>query len=130
MGKSEGESFSLTKENIAAILAIIGKEEQNTKSPTAIVMLGSLKDNLQLLFNKIHQRKLDFCMVRMGNAIQQDDAYIEYGKIGKMQGLTKTAACASFMSTIQQHSGRKHIDLVLEEEGPEFYEFVVKVNDY
>jgi hypothetical protein len=128
--RSVGETMSLTKENIAAMLAIIGKEEANTKSPTAIVMLSALKDNLKILFDKLHGREMDFCLVRMGNAIQQDDAYIEYGKIAKISGLTKTKACAQFMSTVQQYAGRKHLDLVLMEDGPEFFEFVVKVNDY
>lgn len=130
MQKSVGETLALSKENIAAMLAIIGKEEQNSSSPTAIVMLSNLKENLKILFEKLCRTELDLCFVRMGNAIQQDDAYIEYGKIKKIDGITKTLACAQFMSSIQQNCGRKHIDLVTSEEGPEFFEFVVKVNDY
>lgn len=130
MEKSFGESTILTKENIAAMLALIGKEEKALSSPTAIVMLSNLKQNLKTLFDKLCQRNFDFCFLRMGGSISMDDQYIEYGKVTKLPGMTQTFALAQYLSTIQQHAGRNHIELISKEESPEYYEFVVSVTDY
>jgi hypothetical protein len=130
MTKSFGESTILTKENIAAMLALIGKEEKALSSPTAIVMLSNLKQNLKVLFDKLCQRELDFCFLRMGGSVSMDDQYVEYARIDKLPKMTKTFALAQYLSTIQQYAGRNHIELVSEEESPEYFEFVVSVRDY
>lgn len=128
--KSFGETMSLTKENIATMLAIIGKEEKNATSPTAIVMLSGLKDNLKILFDKLCRKELDFCMIRMGRSIQMDDNCFEYAKIERLPGVTKTMALANFMNGIQQYAGSKHIEIISSEETPLAYEFLIMVRDY
>ena len=130
MEKSFGETMSLTKENIAAMLAIVGKEEQNITSPTAIVMLSGLKENLKILFDKLCTKELDFCLVRMGKIIYLDDNYFEYAKIEKMPGITKTLALANVLNGIQQSVGSKHLEVISQVEGPEFFEFLVMIRDY
>ncbi len=130
MQKSFGETTTLSKENIAAILAVIGKEEKNTTSPTAIVMLSNLKATMKIVFDKLCQRDADFCMLRFGGSISMDDQYVEYGKIDKIPGLTKSFALAQYLSTIQQHAGRNHMKVISSEETPAGFEFVVGVTDY
>jgi hypothetical protein len=130
MEKSFGESMMITKENIAALLALIGKEEKNSTSPVALVMMSDLKVNLKVLFEKLCRNELDFCMVRMGKTVNMDDNYFEYGKIKKIPGVTKTLALCNFLNSIQQNATAKHIEVMTSEEGPEYYEFLVMVRDY
>ena len=122
-----GETFPISKENIAAMLALIGKEQQSTTSPTAIVMLGNLKDNLKILFDKICNRELDFAMVRIGKGVQLDAVFYEYCRVGKDLGVSKTTALANTMNVLQQTHGSRHLHVISQEENPMAYEFLIEV---
>lgn len=130
MSETFGESFPITTDNVAAMLALIGKEESNTTSPTAMVMLSNLKNNLKVLFDKMHQRHLDFALVRMGNSNQVDNNFFEHILVPKQQNVTKMLAMCQAMNTIQQSHGNRHIQIVGTDEGPQGYEFVFEVRDY
>ena len=108
MAKSLAENFILTKENLAAMLALIGKAEQEKgMSATGTMMLFHLKNNLQLLFDIIERRELDFGVVRVGGVEGLDDTYFEYAKIPKEGKTSKTRAIADVLNTIQQAAGTR-----------------------
>jgi hypothetical protein len=130
MEKSLGETFPISTENIAAMLALIGKEEQNTSSPTAIVMLSGLKNNLKILFDKLCSKKLDYAMVRLGKGIELDPVFFEYAAVPKMQGMSKTIALGNVMNTLQQTFGKKLLKVISQEESSQGYEFLVEVREY
>lgn len=129
MTKSYGETCAISKENMAAMLALIGKEKAaGIKSPTAIVMLEHLEGNLKIMFDKLCSRKLDFALVRMGNSVQLDDYFYEYGFVPKEPGMTKIKAMAQFLNTTQQQWNGKPLTIEGSDETSEGYEFVVGVN--
>ena len=130
MTKSLGEICTLTTENLAAMLALIGKEQANTSSPTATIMLTNLKINLQLLFDKLIAREGKFVTVRLGFGVQLDDHWFEYAVIQKGPGITKLTALAATLNTLQQQFDNKHVKLIESDEGPNGYEFVFEVRDY
>lgn len=125
-----GETFPITKENIAAMLALIGKEEQNTSSPTAIVMLSNLKDNLKILFEKICRKELEFAMVRLGKGVQLDAVFYEYAKVGKETKVSKVEALANCLNVIQQTHGNRHLNVIAQDESSEAFEFLIEVRDF
>jgi len=129
--KSLGETCSISTENLAAMLALIGKEEQNAKSsPTATIMLGNLKGNLQILFDKLISRNGKFVTVRLGAGVQLDDHWFEYAIIAKGQGITKLTALGSVLNSLQQQFNTKFMKVISTDEGPTGYEFVIEVRDY
>jgi len=127
MGKSLGETCAITTENLAAMLALIGKAE-GSSSPTATIMLSNLKNNLQLLFDKLISRDGKFVTVRMGNGVQLDDHWFEYSIIPKAQGITKSIALASVLNSLQQQFMEHFMKVVSQDEGPQGYEFIIEVN--
>ncbi len=124
------EHMDLSQENIAAMLAIIGKEEQATTSPTALTMLSSLKGNLKVLFNKMHSSGRQFCMVRLGGQTALDRHSFEYGTVSKRNAQTKTMAMAAFLNNIAQTHLHSEVSLVSQDETAEAYEFVAYVREY
>jgi hypothetical protein len=124
------EHLDLSQENVAAILALIGKEEQNTKSPTALVMLSKLKGNLKILFDKMHLTGREFAMVRLGGAVSMDRHCFEYGTVSKKNARTKTIAVAAFLNSVAQQHIHSEISLVTQDETAEAYEFVAYVREY
>lgn len=125
--KSVAEFTTLSKENIAAMLALIGKEEQNTSSPTATVMLSNLKTNLKILFDKMLSFDYPFATVRLGQTCQLDDYYFEHALVPKTAGVTRLSAMASIMNSMVQSCQTNHIKLVAEDEGPHGYEFIFQM---
>jgi len=119
----------LTKANLAAMLALIGKAEQDNKtSATGTMMLFDLKENLKLLFDIIERRELDFGVVRVGGTEGLDDTYFEYAKIPKEGKTSKARAIAGVLNTIQQAAGsRADVEVVYNNENDYEYEVVVRV---
>lgn len=128
--KSLGETCTIDTENIAAMLALIGKEESNTTSPTATVMLTHLKANLKILFDKMIARETKFVTVRLGSAVQLDDHWYEYAIVPKLGNVTKMTAMASVLNSLQQQFISKHLKMISSDEGPNGYEFVIEVKTY
>lgn len=130
MEKSLGETFPISTENIAAMLALIGKEEVTTTSPTAIVMLTNLKRNLKILFDKLCNGNLDFAMVRIGKSITLDDNFYEYACVPKINGMSKTIALGNVLNTLRQTFPSKYLTVLSQEDGPGGYEFLVEVREF
>ena len=128
MTKSLGETCTLDTENIAAMLAIIGREEQSTSSPTATIMLGNLKGNLKIIFDKLISRDSKFATIRLGGGVQLDEHWFEYALVPKTQGITKLIALSSVLNSLQQEFLAKELKVIATDEGPHGYEFVVEVN--
>lgn len=124
------EHMDISQENVAAILALIGKEEQTTTSPTALTMLGKLKGNLKILFNKMHTGGIEYAMIRLGGATGLDRHSFEYGSVSKKNARTKTIAMASFLNSVAQQHVHSEVSLVSSDETAEGYEFVAYVREY
>ncbi len=129
MAKTLAENFTLTKENLAAMLALIGKAEtEKGISATGTMMLFHLKENIKLLFDIIERRGLDFGVVRVGGVEGLDDTNFEYAKIPKEGKMSKARAIAGMLNTIQQGVGTGYtIDIVYQSENDFEYELVVRV---
>ena len=130
MSESEtmAESFTLTKENVAAMLALLGKAENTPgMSPTGLIMMDNLKQNLSILFDRLERTKSEFAMVRIGNKITLDDTYWEYAKIPKDGKTTKALALVNFLSSLQQASSKQPMKLIFSDETTTDFEFVVKM---
>ena len=106
---------------------IIGKAEGGS-SPTATIMLSNLKNNMQVLFDKLVSTDSKFATVRLGHGVQMDDHWFEYGMIPKTQGITKSIALVTFLNTLQQHFLEHFMKVISQDEGPQGYEFIVEVN--
>jgi len=132
LAKTLAENFTLTKENLAAMLALIGKAEQEKNvSATGTMMLFHLKENLKLLFDRIEGRGLDFGVVRVGGAEGLDDTMFEYAKIPKEGKTSKARAIAGMLNTIQQGAGTSsQIDIIYESENDYEYELVVRTRNF
>jgi len=127
---SYAEHLDISQENIAAILALIGKEEQNTKSPTALVMLGKLKSNMKTLFDRMHLTGREFAVIRLGGSTSMDRHCFEYGTISKRNATTKTIAMVAFLNSVAQQHLHSEVSLVAQDETAEAYEFVAYVREY
>jgi len=131
MEPSNGETFALKKQDLASILALIGKAKQQAGlSPTGIIMLDGLKETMQLLFDKMHLRDLDYAWVRMGSPMQIDDQYWEYISIPKDGKHNKLQLFAQAINSLQQTAGKKHLRVVLQEETDLQFNLVVEVRDF
>jgi len=128
---SHGETFALKKQDLASILALIGKAKQQAGlSPTGIIMLDGLKETMQLLFDKMHHRDLDYAWVRMGGPIQIDNQYWEFIRIPKDGKQSKLQLYAEAINSIQQTASHKQIRIVMEEESSTNLDLLVEVRDY
>lgn len=123
--KTLNQSFGLTQENIAAILALIGKAEQEQKSPTALTMLSALKRNFGIVFDTMITNGNQWLICRVGKKVS-DDVSFEYGKLPKTGNTTKALATASYLNFLQQDSVHSDLEIVLAEEESTHFEFVVK----
>ena len=124
------EHMDLSQENIAAMLAIIGKEKQTLKSPSGLVMLDKLEANLRVLFNKMHLSGREFCMLRLGGQVGLDRHCFEYGTVSKRNARTKTLALVSFLNNVAQQHVHSDVSLVSQDETSDAYEFVAYVREY
>jgi len=131
MESSNGETFPLKKQDLASILALIGKAKQQAGlSPTGIIMLDELKNTMQLLFDKMHHRDLDYAWVRMGSPMQIDNQYWEFISLPKDGKQTKLQLFSQALNAIQQTAGKKHLSVVMQEETSTHFDLVVEVRDY
>jgi len=123
------QSFSFSSENAATILALLGKAKKEERSPTAIVMLQNLHDNMSVLFNKMIRNETDIAIIRVAGPTA-DDRKFEYAKILKDGNMTKCLALSSFLNFLQQNGVHDQIELMLAEESDRYFEFVVRVITY
>jgi len=123
--KTLNQSFGLTQENVAAILALIGKAEQEQKSPTALTMLSALKQNFGIVFDTMITNGNQWLLCRVGKKVS-DDVTFEYCKLPKTGKTTKALATASYLNFLQQDSVHCDLEIVLAEEESTHFEFVVK----
>jgi len=127
--KSVGEFTSLSKENLAAILALIGKEEASTSSPTAIVMLSTLKGNMKILFDKMISGDHDFATVRLGTPMTLDDYHFLHAVIPKQAGVTKLSALAGVLNSLVQENQAYKCKCIGEDQTADSYEFLIQVGN-
>lgn len=128
---SQGETFALKKQDLASILALIGKAKQQASlSPTGTIMLEDLGRTMQILFDKMHHRDLDYAWVRMGGPIQIDNQYFEFIRIPKDGKHSKMELFAQALSSLQQTAGNRHLRVVMQEETSKELELVVEVREY
>jgi len=131
MESSNGETFALKKQDLASILALVGKAKQQAGlSPTGIIMLDDLKQTMQLLFDTMHRRDLDYAWVRMGMPMQIDDQYWEYVSIPKDGKHNKLQLFAQAINALQQTAGKKRLRISLQEETDTNFNFIVEVRDF
>lgn len=123
--ESLNEYIPLTKENLATMLALLGKAKQETKSPTAIVMLEGLEHNLKIMFDRMHRNERDFALLRIAQRVN-DDRFFEYGRVPKGR-TTFSMALAGFLNVVQQQNTHCQVELIHSREESTFFEFIVYV---
>jgi len=120
------ETFSLTTENAATILALLGRAKKEQKSPTATVMLEGLHRNFSIIFDRMMSSESQMAYLKIARTVS-DDKIFEYGKIVKDGKMTKMLALASFLNFLQQEGVHDHVELVDSGESDRHFEFVAVV---
>jgi len=121
------ESFPLTKADLAAMLALVGKHlDDPTMSPTGKIMFDTLQHNLKLTFDKLEHLGKDFAVVRVDGGNQMGDVTWEYAKVPKDGQLSKLQAIASIINLIQERVGTDHIQIAYTDETSTDWEFLIR----
>lgn len=124
------ESFPMTKEHIASILALIGKAEATPgMSPTGIMMMSNLKENMSILFDKIERSHLDFATIHLGNPIGLEEIHWEYAKVPKDGKMSKLQAIGQIINAIQHQYSHHIITIELSEENTREFEVLLKITE-
>ncbi len=122
------ETFPLTKADLAAMLALLGKHgDDPTMSPTGKIMFDRLKHNLKLTFDKLEQMGKDFATVRIDGGNQMGDVYWEYAKVPKDGQISKLQAIAAIINRIQEAAGTSNVHIAYTDETSTDFEFLVQV---
>jgi len=121
------ESFTLTKADLAAMLALVGKHlDDPTMSPTGKIMFDKLHYNLKLTFDKLELYHKDFAVVRVDGGNQMGDVSWEYAKVPKDGQLSKLQAIASIINLIQERVGTEHVQIAYTDETSTDWEFLIR----
>lgn len=123
------ESFSLTQENVATILALLGKAKKEQKSPTALVMLENLSQNLSIFFDRMIKSESGMAYIKVARTTA-DDRRFEYGKIVKDGKMTKALAIATFLNFLQQDGTHDLVELIYAGENDTHFEVIGRVQEY
>jgi len=123
------ETFSLTQENVATIIALLGKAKKEQRSPTALVMLENLSQNLSIFFDRMIKSDAAMAYIKVARTVA-DDRRFEYGKIVKDGRMTKALAIATFLNFLQQDGTHDEVELIYAGENDTHFEIIARVVEY